>query len=320
MMRELLAQNPVVLAPMAGVTDKAMRMIAKRYGCGLCYTEMISAKGLTYNNNRTFELLDMAGEEQPINVQIFGSEPEIVAKGAALMCQRGVQMIDLNMGCPVPKVVRNDEGAALMQKPELAYAVMKALVQAVDVPVTVKIRKGWDDTHINAVEIARLAQEAGVSAIAVHGRTRAQFYAGEADWSIIKAVKEAVEIPVIGNGDIFEPEDGRKMMDETGCDGVMVGRGALGRPWLFGQVADMIKTGTYQEAPTLKERNDLILYHAQLVCGFKGEFIAIREMRKFVAWYYKGVPHSARLREAVNHVETFDALAKLIRETEAQQR
>lgn len=316
MIRRLLQQNPVVLAPMAGITDKAMRIMAKEAGCGLCYSEMISAKALVYRNSKTLALLDMIGEEQPINVQIFGSEPSVMAEGAKIAVDKGAQMIDINMGCPVPKVVRNQEGAALLLNPKLAFEIIIKTVQAVSVPVTVKIRKGWDNDHINAVEMARLAQEGGAAAIAVHGRTREQYYSGKADWQIIKAVKEAVAIPVIGNGDIFKPEDAKTMLEETSCDGVMIGRGALGKVWLYGQAAQYIAQGTYAAEVDLTARNNLIWRHAQLATQFKGETIALKEMRKFVAWYYKGLPHSAKLRQKVNHIETLVDLQNLLKETE----
>lgn len=311
-LRKILQENPVVLAPMAGVTDKATRLIARENGCGLLYTEMISAKALTYHNMKTLALMDREGEKEPISVQIFGSEPSIMAEGARIMVDYGAKIIDINMGCPVPKVVRNNEGSALMQNPTLAGEIIRAMVGAVGVPITVKIRKGWDENSINGVEFAKMAEASGASLIAIHGRTREQYYSGQADWSIIKAIKAAVSVPVVGNGDIFKPEDAKTMLEETLCDGVMIGRGALGQPWLYQQVRDYLASGNYQDAPDLAKRNQLILHHARLVCQFKGEAIGMREMRKHVAWYYKGIPHSAKLRDQVNQVTDLGELEALL--------
>lgn len=310
--KTILEKNPVVAAPMAGVSDRPARLIAREYGCGLAYTEMISAKALTYQNKKTYLLMNMEDEQQPISMQIFGSEPEIMAEGARIMQEYGAQIIDINMGCPVPKVVNNGEGSSLMRNPDLAAEIVKAMVKAVTVPVTVKFRKGWDDTSVNAVEYAKLMEEAGVSAMAVHGRTRMQYYSGKADWDVIRQVKAAVTVPVIGNGDIFTPEDGKAMLEQTGCDGIMLGRGALGRPWLYQQVFDYLQTGNYAEEPSWEQRREIILHHAQLICAEKGEYIAMRELRKHIAWYYKGLPHAARMRDLINTVSTMEQLETLL--------
>ena len=310
--REILQENPVVAAPMAGVSDRPSRLIAREYGCGLVYTEMISAKALTYRNQKTYLLMNMKGEQQPVSMQIFGSEPDVMAEGARIMQAYGAQIIDINMGCPVPKVVNNGEGSALMRNPELAAEIVSAMVKAVDVPVTVKFRKGWDDASVNAVEFARRMEAAGASAIAVHGRTRMQYYSGKADWNIIGQVKEAVTVPVIGNGDIFVPEDGKAMLEQTNCDGIMLGRGALGRPWLYRQMIEYLRTGGYEGEPTLEQRRQVITHHAQLICEEKGERVAMKEMRKHIAWYYKGLPGAARMRDAINTVATMEDLEHLL--------
>ena len=310
--REILQENPVVAAPMAGVSDRPSRLIAREYGCGLIYTEMISAKALTYRNQKTYLLMNMKGEQQPVSMQIFGSEPDVMAEGARIMQAYGAQIIDIHMGCPVPKVVNNGEGSALMRNPELAAEIVSAMVKAVDVPVTVKFRKGWDDASVNAVEFARRMEAAGASAIAVHGRTRMQYYSGKADWNIIGQVKEAVTVPVIGNGDIFAPEDGKAMLEQTNCDGIMLGRGALGRPWLYRQMIEYLRTGGYEGEPTLEQRRQVITHHAQLICEEKGERVAMKEMRKHIAWYYKGLPGAARMRDAINTVATMEDLEHLL--------
>lgn len=310
--QEVLQKNPVVAAPMAGISDRPSRLIAREYGCGLVYTEMISAKALTYQNKKTYLLMNMEGEQQPVSMQIFGSEPAVMAEGARIMQDYGAQIIDINMGCPVPKVVNNGEGSSLMRNPELAAEIVSAMVKAATVPVTVKIRKGWDDTSVNAVEYARAMEAAGASAIAVHGRTRMQYYSGKADWEIIRQVKAAVAVPVIGNGDIFAPEDGKAMLEQTGCDGIMLGRGALGRPWLYRQTLDYLHTGQYAPEPDLAQRKQVILHHAQLICAEKGEYVAMKELRKHIAWYYKGLPNAARMRDLINTVSTMEELEALL--------
>ena len=310
--KQTLQLNPVVAAPMAGVSDRPGRLIAREHGSGLVYTEMISAKALTYKNQKTYQLMNMQDEVQPVSMQIFGSEPDVMAEGAKIMQAHGAQIIDINMGCPVPKVVNNGEGSSLMRTPEIAEAIVNEMVKAVTVPVTVKFRKGWDDTAVNAVEFAKRMEAAGASAIAVHGRTRAQYYSGKADWDIIARVKAAVSVPVIGNGDIFTPMDAKKMLDETGVDGVMIGRGALGRPWLYQQTLDYLRTGVYQPDPDMDVRREIILHHAQLLCEEKGEYVGMKEMRKHVAWYYKGLPHAAKMRDKINIISTLEELNALL--------
>lgn len=298
---KLTLANPVILAPMAGVTDLPFRLLAKEMGCGLVYSEMVSDKGLIYDNVHTKKMLAIDERERPVALQIFGSEPESMGQAAKIVAATGVDVIDINMGCPTPKIVKNGEGSALMRKPDLACRIIAAVVKAAgDIPVTVKFRKGWDDKSVNAVQIARLAEAAGASAVSVHGRTREQFYSGQADWNIIREVKQAVKIPVTGNGDIRTPEDARRMLTETGCDGIMIGRGAQGNPWLFRQVVDYLTAGEILPPPTLNERIDMLLRHLDMLVDHKGEYVGIREMRSHAAWYTKGLHSSAELRLKFN--------------------
>jgi tRNA-dihydrouridine synthase B len=266
-------ENNLILAPMAGVTDLPFRLLCKEQGCGLMYTEMVSAKAILYKNRNTGPLMEVRPEEEPVALQLFGSDPEIVSNIAAQVEDGPYAFIDINMGCPVPKIVNNGEGSALMKNPKLVEEILTALVKKVKKPVTVKFRKGFDDDHINAVEIARIAESCGVSAVAVHGRTRAQFYSGKADWDIIRQVKEAVKIPVIGNGDIFTPEDAKRMLYETGCDGLMIARGAKGNPWIFSRTLHYLETGELLGPPDKEELKETILRHAQLQIQFKGEYL-----------------------------------------------
>ena len=279
---------------------------------GMSVTEMVSAKAILYKNKNTKELLAVDPAEGPVSVQLFGSDPEIMAAIAAQIEDGPYVAIDVNMGCPVPKIVNNHEGSALMKDPAQAEKVLTAMVKAVKKPVTVKFRKGFNDQNINAVEFAKMAESCGVAAVAVHGRTREQYYSGKADWDIIRQVKEAVKIPVIGNGDVFTPEDAKRLLDETGCDGIMVGRGAKGNPWIFKRITHYLETGELLPGPTLMEVRDMILRHGKMLTEYKGEMIAMREMRSHMAWYTKGMRNSAALRCEINQVETLEGLAELL--------
>ena len=304
--------NNLILAPMAGVTDLPFRLLCKEQGAGLLCMEMVSAKAILYKNRNTESLLEIDPRENPVSLQLFGSDPEIISNIAHQIEDRPFDILDLNMGCPVPKIVNNGEGSALMKNPKLAGEIIRETVKAIDKPVTVKIRKGFDDEHINAVEMAKIAEDAGAAAVAVHGRTREQFYSGRADWDIIRQVKEAVSIPVIGNGDLLTAEDVIAMEAQTGCDGFMIARGAQGNPWIFRQILHYFETGEHLAKPTLEEVTQMILRHARMMLEFKGEYIGIREIRKHAAWYTAGYPNSARLRVAINNVESFEALEELL--------
>lgn len=306
--------NNLILAPMAGVTDLPFRFLCREQGCGLSVTEMVSAKAILYKNKNTNELLSVSDQEGPVSVQLFGSDPDIMANMAAAIESRPFALIDVNMGCPVPKIVNNGEGSALMKDIKLAEKILTAMVKAVKKPVTVKFRKGFTEEDCNAVEFARMAESSGVAAIAVHGRTREQYYSGTADWDIIRQVKEAVSIPVIGNGDVFEPEDAKALIDQTGCDGVMIARGAKGNPWIFSRTLHYLETGELLQPPTLAEISEMILRHGTMQAEHKGEMVAMREMRKHMAWYTGGLPHSAKLRNDINQVETMEELRRFVRE------
>lgn len=306
--------NNIILAPMAGVSDLPFRLLCREMGAGLVCMEMVSAKAIYYNNKNTDSLMEIHPNEVPASLQLFGSDPVIISEMAKRIEERPFAFLDINMGCPVPKVVNNGEGSALMKDPKLVELILSSLVKAIHKPVTVKIRKGFDDDHINAVEIAKIAEGCGVSAVAVHGRTRAQYYSGEADWDIIRQVKEAVKIPVIGNGDVDSPRKAEQLLKQTGCDGVMIGRAAQGNPWIFREVASYLETGTIPDRPTNGEKRELILRHADLQLQYKGEYTGVREMRKHLSWYTVGMPHSAHFRQTINTMETMEELRRGVEE------
>lgn len=304
-------ENNLILAPMAGVTDLPFRILCKEQGAALCCMEMVSAKGIFYNNKNTESLLMVDEAERPVSLQLFGSDPDIISQMAARIEDRNWDILDINMGCPVPKVVNNGDGSALMKNPVLAGQIIEKTVKAIKKPVTVKIRKGFDDDHINAVEMAHVAQESGAAAVAVHGRTREQYYSGKADWSIIADVKAAVDIPVIGNGDILDAKDVIAMGQQTGCDGFMIGRGCQGNPWIFHQILHYFGTGELIGKPPIEEMIATMLRHARLQIEYKGPYLGIREMRKHAAWYTAGYKGASKLRGRINDVETYQDLEQL---------
>lgn len=307
-------KNNLILGPMAGVTDLPFRLLCAEQGAGLLCMEMVSAKAILYNNKNTRAMLAIDEREHPVSLQLFGSDPQIMGDMARRLESEGVpfDILDINMGCPVPKIVNNGEGSALMREPELAGEIIAATAKAIEKPVTVKIRKGFDEDHVNAVELAKIAEDAGAAAVAVHGRTREQFYSGEADWEIIARVKDAVSIPVIGNGDVTDGESAGKLLLQTGCDGVMIGRAARGNPWLFRQIAAYLEKGEILPAPSMEEKKEMILRHAELQLEIKGEYTGVREMRKHLSWYTAGLPGSARLRGCVNQAESFADIRRLV--------
>ena len=312
-------ENNIALGPMAGVTDLPFRLLCKEQGCGLLYTEMVSAKAILYKNKNTNILLEVNESEHPVAVQLFGSDPDIMAEIGTQVAEGPCDFIDVNMGCPVPKIVNNHEGSYLMTQPKLVEEILTRMVKQIKKPVTIKIRKGFQKNDVQAVEIARIAEycgaeDAGAAAVAVHGRTREQYYSGKADWDIIRAVKKAVNIPVIGNGDVFSAQDAKQMKEYTGCDGIMIGRAARGNPWIFSQVNAYLKDGTIIKKPSAEEIKKMILKHAQMLIAYKGEYTGVREMRKHIAWYTQGLPHSAELRRRCNEIVSWESLECLIQE------
>ena len=306
--------NEVFLSPMAGVTDLPFRTICKEKGCGMLYTEMINAKALCYDDENTKKMLRMDKDEHPVAVQIFGSDPEFMGKAAIIMNQYPNEILDINMGCPAPKVIKNGDGSALMRNPKLAAEVLTAVVKNSEKPVTLKIRKGWDDDSVNAVEIAKIAEECGISALAIHGRTREQFYSGKADWDIIAEIKQAINIPVIGNVDVFEVEDAVNMLEKTKCDAIMIGRGAQGNPWIFNRINHYMKTGEILPEPTLEEKITTAIRHMNLAVAEHGDYVAVREMRKHIGWYLKGLKNSAKYRDQINKITDYKEVITMLEE------
>lgn len=305
-------QGNIILAPMAGVTDLPFRLLCKEQGADLICTEMVSAKGIMYNNKNTEDLLRIDDRERPVSLQLFGSDPDIISEQAKRIEERNFDILDINMGCPVPKVVNNGEGSALLQNIPLAAKIIEKTVKAIEKPVTVKFRKGFHNGDVQAVEMAKAAEAAGAAAVAVHGRTREQYYSGKADWDIIARVKQAVSIPVIGNGDIYTPQDASRMLVETGCDGIMVARAARGNPWIFHQIKSYLDTGEEVDKPSFQTVCEMILRHARMQADWKGEKRGILEMRSHAAWYTAGYPHSAALRREMNDIVTYQALEELL--------
>jgi len=306
--------NRIFLAPMAGVTDMPFRILCKEQGCGLVYTEMVSAKGMHYQDEKSTKLTLLDDREKPGAVQIFGSEPDIMAEVAEKLNASDASIIDINMGCPAPKITKNGEGSALMKRPELVEKIIKAVVRASAKPVTVKIRKGWDETCVNAVEIAKIAEASGASAVTVHGRTREQYYSGKADWNIIRQVKEAVSIPVIGNGDVVGPREAKRLFEETGCDAIMIGRGAQGNPWIFRSVIKYLDEGVLIDGPTAQEKIDTIIRHMNMMIEHKGERTGILEMRSHIAWYIKGMRDASYTKQKIFKMTDKDEILNLLQD------
>lgn len=309
---EIQMENPFVLAPMAGVTDLPFRKLCKEQGAGLICTEMVSAKAISFHNKNTEALMEMDPSEHPVSLQLFGSEPELMAEVAKSIEERPFEILDINMGCPVPKVVNNGEGSALLKNPKLIGEIIKAVSGAIRKPVTAKMRIGFEGYPVDPVEIAKIMEDSGAAAIAVHGRTRQQYYSGHADWDTIRKIKEAVRIPVIGNGDVDSPEKAEALLKETGCDAVMIGRAVRGNPWIFRELNHYFLTGEKLPRPSAEEIREMILRHARMQIEIKGEFTGIREMRKHVAWYTAGMRHSAGLRRESNLIADYQALEELL--------
>ena len=308
----VVLENNIILAPMAGVTDLPFRLLCKEQGVGMTCTDMVSAKAISFHNKNTESLLEISEKERPVSLQLFGSDPDIISEVASYIEERPFDILDINMGCPVPKVAGNGEGSALMQNPKLVGEIIYKTARAIKKPVTVKIRKGFSEKNVNAVEIAKIAEANGAAAIAVHGRTREQYYSGKADWDIIRQVKEAVKIPVIGNGDVDSPQKAKELLEQTGCDGIMVGRGARGNPWIFREIKAYLEKGELIPRPSKDEIKSMMLRHARMQIEYKGTYTGIREMRKHISWYTAGFTGSAKLRGAINLVETYEELEQIL--------